>query len=61
MKFKTDIVHKVDIRKNGVYYMCNHAIGVLSTEQLLNKTNWKGRKITCKNCRKRYLFKRCYR
>jgi len=59
MKFKTNIVHKAEATRDGVYYACNHAVGVLSTEQLLKKTNWRRNKvITCKNCRKRYLYKR---
>ena len=57
MRFKTDIVHKAEATPRGVYYRCNHAIGTLSTEQLLQKTNWKAKKITCKNCR-RFLYKR---
>lgn len=58
MKFKTNIVHKAETTREGIYYMCLHAVGRLSQEQLLKKTNWRFKKITCKNCRKRYLFKR---
>lgn len=58
MKFKTNIVHKAETTRRGVYYRCNHAVGKLSEEQLLKKTNWRGKKITCKNCRKRYLNKK---
>ena len=60
MEFKTSIIHKAEATRQGVYYACNHAVGTLSTEQLLKKTNWKigSHKITCKNCRKRYLYKR---
>jgi hypothetical protein len=59
-KFKTNIVHKADATPKGVYYACIHAIGDLSTEQLIQKTNWRGKKITCKNCRKRYLYKQTW-
>ena len=60
MRFKTNIIHKAEATTHGVYYRCNHAIGALSPQQLLKKTNWRigSHKITCKNCRKRYLFKR---
>lgn len=58
VRFKTNIVHKAEATPNGVFYSCIHAVGKLDTQQLLKKTNWRGKKITCKNCRKRYLFKR---
>ena len=57
-RFKSDIIHKAEATPEGVYYRCNHAIGKLSNDQLIHKTNWKlGKKITCKNCR-RHLYKR---
>ena len=49
MKFKTKIVHKAEATKEGVYYACIHAVGRLTSEQLWKKTNWRGKKITCKN------------
>jgi hypothetical protein len=60
VRFKTNIIHKAEATNHGVYYRCNHAVGALSEAQLLHKTNWKigSHKITCKNCRKRYLHKR---
>lgn len=56
-KFKTNKVHKAEATLKGIYYACNHAIGVLTNQQIDYKTNWKhGKKITCKNCiKKRYL------
>lgn len=57
VKFKTDIVHKADATPEGVYYACIHAVGTLDKQQLRYKTNWFKKKITCKNCRKRYLHK----
>ena len=58
MRFKTLKVHKYKATKEGVYYLCNQAVGRLSPEQLIKKTNWKlGKRITCKNCRKR-LYER---
>lgn len=54
MKFKTNIVHKTVTVEGRVFYRCNQAVGELSKEQLIEKTNyWKvKRRITCKNCRK---------
>lgn len=53
MKFKTKIIHKIEWRDDEPYYRCNHAVGVLSGQQIIFKTNscYK-KKVTCKNCRK---------
>ena len=60
VRFKTNIVHKAEATPKGVYYACIHAVGVLSSEQIMKKTNWKRKRITCKNCRKRYLHKQTW-
>lgn len=53
MRFKTNIVHRIQlIWKRGYFYRCNHAVGKLKMEQRRKKTNEYGRKITCKNCKR---------
>ena len=61
MRFKTNKVHRLIFRDCKPYYACNRAVGKLSREQIMNKTNLIKRKITCENCRKYHKYKNKYR
>jgi len=51
MKFKTNIVHRIQWKEKHPYYRCNHAVGVLSGQQIILKTNsCLKKRVTCKNC-----------
>lgn len=59
MKFKTKIVHKIEWINGSPYYLCNHAVGVLSGQQIILKTNaCNQNKVTCKNCMKHKNYKK---
>jgi hypothetical protein len=54
MRFKTDIVHKIEwITRYNPCYKCNHAVGTLNENQINFITNFFGKRVTCKNCKRK--------
>ena len=45
-------IHKIVWRERKPYYRCNRAVGVLSGQQIIFRTNSSGKRVTCKNCKK---------
>jgi hypothetical protein len=55
MRFKNKIRHNVKRIYGKYYYLCNQAVGRLCKEQIINKTAYNDKKVTCKNCKKASL------
>ena len=51
MRFKTNIIHRIEWIDGKPYYKCNRAVGVLSGQQIIHKTTEVTKvNLTCKNC-----------
>ena len=50
--FKSKIIHQIEWYNKEPYYYCNRAVGKLSGQQIIFKTNQVQGKVTCKNCLK---------